>query len=317
MMPSVNILVLNRLGEKELASIKDTAPDANIILAKPDQAADYIENADILVTWGHLDIRELLPKASRLKWVHALSAGVEHLLPPAFVQSDIILTNSRGIHGIPIAEHVLACILAFSRGLPQAFANQQKKLWQRMKTDEIYDKTIGIVGLGSIGREIAKRAKALGLRVLATKRTQTTELFVNNLYTPDQLDLLLAASDYVVVTLPLTEKTASMFTMESFKTMKKSAYFINVSRGQIVCEPDLITALETGVIRGAGLDVFESEPLPETSPLWNMENVIITPHVAALSPYYMERAIKLFIENLSKYLHNADMLNVIDKEKGY
>lgn len=317
MMPSINILVLNRLGEKELASIKDTAPDANIILAKPDQAADYIEDADILVTWGHLDIRELLPKASRLKWVHALSAGVEHLLPPALVQSDIILTNSRGIHGIPIAEHVLAYILAFSRGLPQAFANQKKKLWQRMKTDEIYDKTIGIVGLGSIGREIAKRAKALGLKVLATKRTQTTELFVNNLYTPDQLDLLLAASDYVVVTLPLTEKTAGMFTMESFKTMKKSAYFINVSRGQIICEPDLAAALETGVIRGAGLDVFESEPLPETSPLWSMENVIITPHVAALSPYYMERAIKLFIENLSKYLHNADMLNVIDKEKGY
>lgn len=317
MMPSINILVLNRLGEKELASIKDTAPDANIILAKPDQAADYIEDADILVTWGHLDIRELLPKASRLKWVHALSAGVEHLLPPALVQSDIILTNSRGIHGIPIAEHVLAYILAFSRGLPQAFTNQKKKLWQRMKTDEIYDKTIGIVGLGSIGREIAKRAKALGLKVLATKRTQTTELFVNNLYTPDQLDLLLAASDYVVVTLPLTEKTAGMFTMESFKTMKKSAYFINVSRGQIICEPDLVAALETGVIRGAGLDVFESEPLPETSPLWSMENVIITPHVAALSPYYMERAIKLFIENLSKYLHNADMLNVIDKEKGY
>lgn len=317
MMPSINILVLNRLGEKELASIKDTAPDANIVLAKPDQAADYIEDADILVTWGHLDIRGHLPKAARLKWIHALSAGVDRLLAPELAQSDIILTNSRGIHGIPMAEHVIALILAFSRGLPQAFCNQQKKLWQRMKTDEIYDKTIGIVGLGSIGREIAKRAKALGLKVLATKRTQTTELFVNNLYTPDQLDLLLAASDYVVVTLPLTEKTAGMFTMDTFKTMKKSAYFINVSRGRIVHEADLAAALENGIIRGAGLDVFETEPLPETSPLWNMENVIITPHVAALSPFYMERAIKLFIENLSKYLHNADMLNVIDKEKGY
>lgn len=317
MIPSLNILVLNRLGEKELSSIQDTVPHANITLCSPENAPDYIENTDILVTWGHLSIRDLLPKAPRLKWVHSLSAGVDELLVPDLIASDIILTNSRGIHGIPMAEHVMAMMLGFSRQLPESLKNQQRNLWKRTRPDELYDKTIGIIGLGSIGREIAKRAKAMGMKVIATKRTQTTELFVNKLYPPEQLDLVLASSDFVVITLPLTEKTRNLFTLDTFKAMKKTAYFINVARGAILNQNDLITALTDGYIKGAALDVFEVEPLPADSPLWSMEHVILTPHVAAMSPYYLERAIKLFIENLTKYMHSTDMLNIIDKEKGY
>ncbi|WP_418627276.1 D-2-hydroxyacid dehydrogenase [Anaerosinus sp.] len=317
MIPSLNILVLNRLSEKELTSIQDTVPNANITLCKPENAPDYIENTDILVTWGHLSILNLLPKAPRLKWIHALSAGVDELLIPDLIESDIILTNSRGIHGIPMAEHVMAMILTLSRQIPESLKNQQNKLWQRTRPDEIYDKTIGIIGLGSIGREIAKRSKAMGMKVIATKRTQTTEIFVNKLYSPEQLDIVLSASDFVVVTLPLTDKTRNLFVLDKFKSMKKTAYFINVARGSIVHQPDLVTALKEGYIKGAALDVVDIEPLSSDSPLWEMENVLITPHVAAMSPYYLERAIKLFIENLTKYMHSTDMLNVIDKAKGY
>ena len=178
-------------------------------------------------------------------------------------------------------------------------------------------KTIGIIGLGSIGREIAKKAKGLGMHVLATKREITTELFVDKLYPPAELNTMLPLCDFVVVSLPLTAETQEYIKLEHFQVMKPSSYFFNISRGAVVRAPDLITALEQGLIAGAGLDVFETEPLPENSPLWERENVIISPHLAALSPYYLDRAIKLFTDNLARYVNGRDMFNIIDKQKGY
>lgn len=316
-MPALNIVVLNKLADRHITAIKNVAPLSNVVIAEPNDAANYMSDCDILVAWGWMDIRSLLTNAPNLKWIHALSAGVEKIITPELQALDTILTNSKGIHGIPVSEHVFALMLAFTRGLNYFIRNQINKQWKRAHVDEIHNKTIGIVGLGSIGREIAKKAKGLGMDVVAVKKQQTTELFVDKLYTPEDLNEMLSISDFVVAALPLLPETREYFKLEQFAAMKKSAYFINISRGSIVRENDLITALSDGLIQGAGLDVFEHEPLSETSKLWDMPNVILTPHLAALSPYYLDRAVKLFADNLGRFVQNGEMYNLIDKEKGY
>ncbi len=313
----MKILVLNPIADRHIAAITNVVPEATVFASDIENASHHIADTDILVAWGFHDIRNLYAKADNIKWVHALSAGVEKLIFPELQNSAAILTNSKGIHGIPVAEHVFAMMLSFTRGLNLFVRQQIAKQWKRVPTDEIHDKTIGIVGLGSIGREIAKRAKCLGLHVLAVKREMTNELFVDELYSPDHLGDMLAIADFVVVAVPLTEETRGMFGLDQFRLMKPSAYFINIARGAVVREADLITALEQKIIQGAGLDVFEHEPLAETSPLWDMSNVIITPHLAALSPYYLDRAIKLFVENLTRYALGREMFNIVDKTKGY
>jgi len=316
-MPKLNILVLNNLAERHMKAIQSVAPNSNVITCDFEKAAEHISDIDILVTWGTMDIRPLFLTAPKLTWVHSLSAGVESLIFPEMKSSNTILTNSKGIHGIPVSEHVFAMMLAFTRGLNLFIHQQAKHQWKRITVDEIHDKTIGIVGLGSIGREIAKKAKGMGMNVVASKQTMTTELFVDELYPPEKLHELLALSDFVVIALPLLEKTKHLFTMKEFTAMKSSAYLINIARGGIIKSDDLLAALEQGLLKGACLDVFEEEPLPDTSPLWDMSNVIITPHVAALSPNYLDRAIKLFADNLSRFQQKKEMLNSIDKIKGY
>lgn len=316
-MSGLNILVINSLADRHMEVIKNVAPNSNIVTCKFEQAAEYIATTDVLLAWGSMDIRPLYLNAPKLKWVHSLSAGVENLIFPEIKKESTILTNSKGIHGIPVSEHVFAVMLAFTRGLNMFIRQQTENLWNRIPVEEIHDKTLGIVGLGSIGREIAKKAKGMGMQVVASKQTMTTELFVDELYPPTQLHELLSLSDFVVIALPLTDGTKKLFKLQEFSAMKPSAYLINIARGSIIEQDDLVTALQQGLIRGAGLDVFEHEPLPENSPLWGMPNVIITPHVAALSPSYLDRAIKLFADNLSKFQQDKEMLNVIDKNRGY
>lgn len=313
----LNVLVINKLAPRHLETISGVGPDIRVIATDLEHAGEHIAATDILVAWGFTDIRPLYQAAPNLKWVHALSAGVEKLIFPEIQAGDTILTNSRGIHGIPVSEHVFALMLAFSRGLNLLIRRQQQHKWERVETDEIHEKTIAIVGLGSIGREIAKKAKGLGMKVIATKRDLTNEIFIDKLYKAENLHEMLAEADYVVVALPLTENTAALFTLREFQAMKPSAYFINIARGAIVREADLVTALSQGLIKGAGLDVFADEPLPAASPLWAMENVIVTPHMAAISPYYLDRAVKLFAENLTRYSQGREMFNIIDKQKGY
>ncbi len=317
MASALNILVLNNLANRHKDAIAAVMPGITVTVSDVEHAGELIAETDILVAWGWTDIRPLYLAAPRLKWVHALSAGVEGLTCPEIQASDTILTNSKGIHGIPVSEHVFSLMLAFTRGLNLLIRRQLDKKWERVTTDEIHEKTIGIVGLGSIGREIAKKAKGLGMEVVATKQEMTTEIFVDKLYKPEQLHEMLAVCDFVVVALPLTEKTAGLFTLEEFKAMKPTAYFFNIARGAIVREADLAKALQLGIIKGAGLDVFEAEPLPADSPLWSMDNVIITPHLAAISPCYLDRAVKLFVDNLTRYTQNREMFNIVDKKKGY
>ncbi|WP_371381058.1 D-2-hydroxyacid dehydrogenase [Sporomusa aerivorans] len=318
-MAALNLVVLNQLADRQKEVITAVDPNVNIIVTDEKSALEHMPSCHVLVTWGWSETRHLYQAAPHLEWIHALSAGVEKLLFPEIQAADTILTNSKGIHGIPVSEHVLAMMLAFSRGLTISLRQQACGQWKRMPTGELHGHTIAIVGLGSIGREIAKKAKALGMTVLASKQEATTELFVDTLYPSDDDSLLemLSHADYIVIALPLTEETENKISLAHFTAMKRSAYFFNIARGAIVNEIDLITALSTNLIQGAGLDVFAHEPLPEDSPLWSMPNVIITPHVAALSPAYLDRAIKLFADNLTRFIQGRNMLNIVDKVKGY
>ena len=312
-----NIVVLNQLAKRHIKMLQDVTDNITVNVADISTAIPFMRDADILAAWGWDDIRELCLQAPNLKWVNALSAGVENI-PFSDLQSrSITVTNSKGIHGIPVAEHVFSLILAFSRGLNHFIRNQQNSLWQRVPVNEIHEKSIGIIGLGSIGRKIAQTAKNLGMKVYACKSTMTDEIFVDCLFSTNQLPSLLSEADFVVLAVPLTDETNNFFRLDHFKMMKKSAYFINISRGAVVCEPDLLEALRQGEIQGAGLDVFAHEPLPNSSPLWQMSNVIITPHVAALSPVYLDRAVKLFADNLNRFVQGHEMFNVIDTHKGY
>lgn len=320
MSASPHILILNPISERQKAFIAAVAPNATITTCDLQSAAEKIQDAEILAAWGFNDIQPIFPLAKKLRWIHALTAGVELLLFPGSQHSAVILSNSRGIHGIPMAEHVLGMILTHSRRLNVFHRQQAQHLWKRPPIEELQEingKTLAIVGLGAIGREIAKKGKATDMRVIAAKREMTEEPFVDRLFRPEQLLEMLAESDYIVVTVPLTDATAGMFGASQFAAMKASAFFINVSRGGVVQEDALIAALGSGKIAGAGLDVVAEEPLPANSPLWDMPNVIITPHMSAISPLYLDRAIQLFAGNLARYISGEPMFNLVDKVRGY
>ena len=316
---SHTILSLHPLDAARIEEIRTACPDAAIHTARASDCEPFLPDAEILLAFGQTDLAPILPKAPKLRWVQSLTAGVDGFIAcDAFRNSDILLTNVRGIHGIPIAEHVLGMMLASTRRLFMARDLQAKHQWGKLRgIDEIYGKTAVVVGLGSVGRTIASRLRAMGMTLFGVKQAMTEEADVDRLYAPDALHEVLPVADFVIVTLPLTPKTKNLFSKKTFEAMKPSAFFINVSRGPVVNETDLVAALKDGLIGGAGLDVFCEEPLPESSPLWDAPNLIITPHHAASSPRYMERAIHVFTENLRAYPDTASMFNLIDKQRGY
>lgn len=314
----LRILVVADVTERHLQMIRQAAPQAQI-----EQTVDrgrvvrQAEHADVIVGWNVP--REAVAQARRLRWIHSTAAGVDQLLHPEVVQRDIIVTDSSGIHAEPITEHVLAVMLAFARRLPVATRNQMTHRWDRASVigEELWGQTVGILGLGSIGREVAARCQAFGMRVIGTKRTPAAVPHADQVLPPDGLDDVLRVSDYLVIILPLTEQTRGLIGARELGLMKPTAYLINVARGAIVQEAALIEALRAGRLRGAGLDVFEREPLPQDSPLWEMERVILTPHVSGAGPDYYDRALPLFCENLRRFLIGAPLLNVVDKRQGY
>jgi len=316
---SLHILSLYPLKPEHVNMIQAAQPNAVINSATAKQAAAFLPQTDILIAFGQTDLTPILPQAPKLRWIHALSAGVDQFLSlEQFRNSDIILTNSRGIHGITIAEHVLGIMLGNSRCLFTAHEQQKAHLWKPLRDmDELYEKTATIIGLGSIGHEIAKRLKNMGMKVLAVKRTAASEPFVDQLYSSRETKAAVANADYVIVSLPLTPETKGLFNRSLFQQMKPSAYFINIARGPIVNENDLQQALKEHMIRGAALDVFEQEPLPKESPLWDTPNLLITPHQAASSPQYMQRALSIFIENLQHFPDASKMKNSVNKKRGY
>jgi len=317
---TLQILSFVRLSDKQMDLIHQSYPDCTLRCIRPKDLKDDLSDVDILLGYdAQMEMEKYLPQMPHLKWIHTYSAGVEKLLShEVFCQSDILLTNSRGIHGIPMAEHVLGTMLTSSRCLIEAWENQKAHVWKRLTDpDELFGKTAAIIGLGSIGREVAKHLKNMGMRIVAVKQKESTEPFVDQLFTIDHLSDALSCADYVIVTLPLTPQTKKLFNAHTFHMMKENAFFINVSRGDVVEEDDLVEALRSKCIRGASLDVFATEPLPEDSPLWGIPNLFITPHYSAISPMYLDRSLKIFRNNLQIFPQRIGMLNVVDKERGY
>jgi len=289
----------------------------------PDEGAD-VELDSLLreaeVIYGLRFPQNILERAPRLKWVQTSSAGVDTLVGTELWQSDVILTTTSGIHVIPMREHVLGMMLMFVRHAPIYFVNKQRKVWKQDLPDQLCGKTLGVVGLGKVGEGIARAAKAFDMRVVATRRhvtEQETSAAVDTLYPADKLLEMLGESDFVVVTVALTKETQKLIGERELRAMKPTAYIINIARGSVIDEAALTKALKEKWIAGAGLDVFEKEPLPQNSELWTLPNVIITPHVAGLMPDYNARAMEVFCENLRRYLAGQPLLNVIDRTRGY
>ena len=261
-----------------------------------------------------------------MRWIHAPTAAVHQLLFPELVKSDVVLTNAHEVHGPVVAEHVIALIFALAKKIPQAARLQQKRTWgqDEMWNDgprprEVAGATLGLIGLGSIGRRVARMASALGMRVIAVREHPEKEKpeGIAAVYAPPQLNDLLSQSDYVVVAAPLTEATRGLINGDRLGAMRRDAYLINVGRGPQVDEAALADALRNHRIAGAALDVFEQEPLPAESPLWELENLLITPHTAGLTEKLWQRHYALFSENLRRYLAGEPLLFVVDKHKGY
>ena len=280
-------IVTNNLSSENLDRIRQIAPHIDfVVTTEAEETLREIEDADAF--WGYGITPEFVRQASKLRWVQVNYVGIEALMFSELVNSDIILTNARGTTGINIAEHVMALILAFTRTLHLTIKRQMEKVWEirpNLPVMEIAGETIGILGLGGIGLQVAKRANAFDMLVLAIDPVLTEKPdYVEGLWEPDQLHRMLQQSDFVVVCCPLTPQTKGIIGATEFRMMKETAFFINIARGEIVDQLALITALQTKEISGAGLDVTEPEPLPENNPLWEMENVIITPHHAGQSP---------------------------------
>lgn len=311
------VLVFARLDPGHIARIRavDHRLDVAAVTDRT-KGIDLAGRAEIIVGWSVP--REAIQRAGKLRWIHSTAAGVDQLLYPEVLARDIIVTTSSGIHQ-PLVEHVFAMLLALVRRLHIAIRNQQERKWDRARVvgGEVRGMTMGVLGLGAIGAAVAEKAHAFAMRVVGTKRSPAPVPHVDRIYPPEALSEVLAASDVVVVALPLTDETRGLLGEAAFRAMKPSAILINIGRGPIVQEAALIRALQERWIGGAGLDVFEREPLPADSPLWGLENVIITPHVSGGWPGYMDAAVPLFVENLERYLRGAPLRNLVDKSRGY
>lgn len=259
-------------------------------------------------------ISEVLVSAGRLEWVQATWAGVEKLCVPG-LRRDYILTNAKGMFGALISEYVMTYLFAFERRVFRMRSNQLKRHWKPLPYRLAKDIKLGIAGLGSIGRQLAITARHFGLRVTGLSRSGEPCKAVEKVYAVDDIAAFLHEPDYLVITLPATPQTIRLFNSDTLRMMKPSAVLMNVGRGNIIDEADLVCALEDGVIRGAVLDVFEHEPLQPESPLWQMPNVCITPHVAATS--FPEDIAEVFIHNYQRFLHREPLQHVVDFELGY
>ena len=294
------------------------AVDPRVRVVRVSDRAHWLEEApEAEVIAGFRPLREAATRARHLRWVHSMGAGVENLCRDV-AGTDIIVTNSH-THGDVIAEHVMALLLAHTRRLAVAIARQAEGRWARDGAvgTVLRGRTMAILGLGTIGTELARRAAAFGMRVWGVRRSGTAVAGVDRVVAPEALDEVLRVADVLAITVPLTRETQRLIGAREIALLPRGAFLVNVGRGGIVDEAALAAAIQSGHLGGAGLDVFEQEPLPPTSPLWRLPGMIITPHVGGSSPGFLDRAVPLFCENLRRYLAGEPLLNRVDVGRGY
>ncbi|MBM7094868.1 D-2-hydroxyacid dehydrogenase [Bacillus sp. H-16] len=315
------LVITHTIDHAHAEKVKSLVPDWDVIIGKEKETwKPHLKDAEVIAGWKPEMNNIVAEPETNLRWLQAWSAGINGLPLDKLEEKEAIVTSANGVHAYPISETIFGHMLALTRKIHTYVKQQQTKTWHHANMNlELHEKTVGIIGVGAIGKETAKIAKAFGMTVLGVRNSGEPVENVDEMYKADSLHDLLPRCDYVVVTLPLTEKTHHLFGAKEFSLMKDTAFFVNIGRGQLVAETELITALKEGAIAGAGLDVFEKEPLGESNPLWELDNVIVTPHTAGSTEFYNKRVMEdIFIPNLESYV-NRDTLpvNRVDYRKGY
>jgi phosphoglycerate dehydrogenase-like enzyme len=326
-----------RYRSRDLERIRAAAPGARLVTVSIEGLADGpLDDVEVMLRgWLTSDAFDrLLVRAPHLSWVHSATSGVDRALTPASRDRGLVVTNARGVFSRPIAEYVLMMILAVSRRLPQLLELQRERTWQPLEGAELRDVTVGIVGLGSIGRAVGALSTAFGCRVVAVRRRAEAgtssatgegegderafgELMLDRVGGPESLPDLLAESDFIVLAAPLTPETREMINDRTLAMVKPGAWLINVARGRLIDERALLRALHEGPLGGAVLDTFHDEPLPPDSPFYGMDNVIVTPHTSWSSGRVLDRSVDLFCDNLRRFATGEPLLNVVDPSAGY
>lgn len=287
-----------------------------------EELRDAFSKADVLLNGmggGNL-FRSLFPRAQSVRWVHSFAAGVEGILSPELINNPVPLTNARGVFAETLGEFVVAAALFFAKDLRRMVRSQSAGKWDQFDVDILFHQSMGIVGYGAIGRAAAKRAKALGMKVFATRRRPELlkgDPLVDQGFAIEQRAEMMAKADYVVATAPLTPATRGLIGEKEIAAMKPSGVIMNVGRGPVIDENALVEALQENRIRGAVLDVFDKEPLPADHPFWRLENVLLSPHCADHTPGWQEDAMEFFIENFHRFVNGEPLKNIVDKEAGY
>lgn len=308
-MPSIDVLVLSGMPsetpeavEDLIEPILDRHPNLDLTIANDyDDGIEKIATANAVITLhptsDHLD------NAKELEWVHALSAGVDHFPIERLKDEGVVVTTASSANSNAVAEHTLSLMLAFERNLHHAIRNQERAEWQLLTANELDGQTVGLLGVGQIGYRVAELCSAFGMDVIGMKRDlSAVPDVVDEIHPPDELHTVLGKADYVVIACPLTEETRSMITIKELsESMKRSAVLVNIARGGIVEERHVAVAVQRGYIAGAALDVFEEEPLPLDSPIWNTKDIILTPHAGGTTDRFLQRCGKLFAENYDHY----------------
>lgn len=337
------VLVASYLEPEQVSRIRQTAPEADVLyepslLPPPRYPADHyntirrspdderrwcdlLARADVLFDFDHGHLADLPTIAPRVRWVQATSAGIGQLLRrTALDRTDIVFTTASGVHAVPLAEFAALAMLYFAKQAPRMLLQQRDHRWERFAGGELRGRTVAVVGLGKIGTEVARVSRALGLRVTGTRRggaAADSDPAVDQQRPLGELRELLADADYVVLAVPHTAETEGLIGAAELSRMRRGAVLVNVARGKVVDEPALVDALRSGQLGGAALDVFAQEPLPPESPLWDMPNVLVSPHSASTADSENAKLTDLFCENLRRYLEGRPLLNVFDHVRGY
>ncbi len=321
--PLQRILVAIGPELADISSLTARFPRIAFDVVGPDAVNDHIAGADAALI-GWVSPSETLDKASGLKWIQTAGAGVERVVGDGFADRGILLTNGSGVMAPNMAEHVIGLMLAFARGFPDLMKGQQRQSWKNgVGMDTVFElggQTVLMVGLGDIALATAERLQAFGMTVIGVRRSDVTgnpPAHVDRVVSIADIDAVIGEADHVISSLPHTSETRRLFDGARFARFKDGAYFYNLGRGTSVVQADLIEALESGKLGGAGLDVTEPEPLPQGDPLWDAPNVLITAHTAGATPHFRERVLALFADNIARYQSGQDLVNVVDIDRGY
>ncbi|MBS1853331.1 MAG: D-2-hydroxyacid dehydrogenase [Acidobacteria bacterium] len=312
------VMVLAKGHDSQLAMLKGVP---HVVGNTSAVFADAAKDATVIFDWGGMGelLRELFSTTPNLRWVHSKTTGIENILFPGLLESAIPLTNGSGVFSQSLGEFALAAILYFAKDFRRMVRNQMAGVWEQFDVEEIAGQTVGIVGYGDIGRAVAVRVRAMGMRVLALKRhvPETADPLIERYYTPDALHAMLRECDYVVVAAPLTKETRHMIGKAEIAAMKPNAVVINIGRGPVIEQAALVAALQQKRIKGAGLDVFEEEPIPAGDPMYKLENVLLSPHCADHTATWNDQAMQFFVEQYARFDKGEPLKNIVNKRLGY